>query len=254
MRSARSALLFLLVLTGLAALQACGGDTTPSASPTVAPNSGVEDRTERQFAVSGAPTVVANTFRGEIQVAEGALGVIDVQLTKVAYLPSADAARTEFANIAVSLTQDGNTVRVMVTQTASLDSRTVIRLRLAVPATTALELSNALGSIVMNDLEGAKVWAQVASGSITFSGSLSESGHSLRVTSGSIKMALPNDAAFTLDASVGTGSVKSDFTLSRTERSTTSALKGDVGIAPRTTITMSVGSGSIALISRAGGG
>lgn len=249
MRTVRSPLFALLLLTGLVTFAGCGQG---AATPTIAPNSGAEDQTAQRFAVTGAASVVADIFRGEIQVIEGEGGVVELTATKVAYLSAADAVRAEFAKIAISISQDRNAVVVRASAAAQLDPRTTVRLRLVVPAATALQLTNGFGSVV-TDVNSATLKANVMSGSIVVRGSLAEGEHSLRVTSGNIKLTLPTEASFSVDASVGLGSIKSDFMLTRTDRATTSALKGDVGPAPRTSITLTVGSGSIALLAGAGG-
>lgn len=214
-------------------------------APRVAPNSGVEETTAQHFAAPPDTRVVAGTFAGDVDVVTGAAGTVDVQVTKVTYLSTADAARRELANIDVDVAQseDGSIV-VSAKPFVRLDPRTVANVRIVVPDRMVFELTNSAGNISITGATSATVDARLTTGNLRFAGSLADGAHSFAVGSGHLDLTLPRDASFRLDAAVNTGQVRNDFGLGP---ATGNELHAIFGNAPGAAITASVGTGTIAL-------
>ena len=214
-------------------------------TPTVTPNSAVEESTAQHFAAPPDTHVLVSTFAGDLDIVAGTAGTVDVQVTKVTYVPTADAARRELANIDVGLAQaeDGSIV-VGAKALARLDPRTVANVRIVAPDRMVFELSDSVGNISIAGATSATVDARVTTGNLRFSGSLAKGAHAFAVSTGQIDLTLPKDASFMVDASVNTGSIRNDFGLGP---ATANKLKATFGNAPSATITASVGTGGVAL-------
>ena len=216
-----------------------------TATPTVVPNSGVEESTAQRFSAPPETHLLVETFGGDVEVVAGPAGIVDVQVTKVTYLSTADAARRELANIDVGLAQsEDGSILVEAKPRVRLDPRTVANVRVVAPDRMAYELTNSVGDISITGATSATVHARVTTGNLRFSGSLAKGAHSFAVTTGQIDLTLPKDASFVIDAAVNTGSIRNDFGLGRT---TANKLKAVFGNAPSAAITASVGTGGIAL-------
>lgn len=222
-----------------AALSGC------TVTPTVTPNSGVEESTVQHFAAPADTRVVVGTFAGDVDVVAGTAGTVDVQVTKVTYVSTADAARRELANVDVDITQseDGSIV-VTAKALARLDPRTVANVRVFAPDRMVFELTNSVGNITVTGATSATVDARITTGNLRFSGSLAKGAHSFAVSTGQIELTLPKDASFAIDAAVNTGSIQNGFGLGP---ATANKLKATFGNAPTATVTASVGTGAIAL-------
>ncbi len=223
-------------------------DGPPSASPTVAVDSGVEDRATRTFAVGPNVTVVAGTFAGNIEIVRGPAGTVTADVTKLAYVRDADAARRELSNVAVSLEQHDAVVRITATPSAALTPTTVAHVRIAVPMGATLDLTDTSGNISIVGVDQVTVSANARTGNITFSGALGYGQHDLHVGAGAVSVTLPSDASFAIDATVTKGSVKSQFVLARVDRESANAFIGLVGPNPQTLLQIAVDTGAIELI------
>ena len=216
-----------------------------TATPTVAPNSRVEETTAQRFAAPPETHLLVGTFAGDVEVTAGPAGIVDVQVRKVTYLSTADAARRELANVDVDLAQsEDGSILVEAKALVRLDPRTVANIRIVAPDRMLFELTNSVGNVIITGASSATVDARVTTGNLTFRGSLAKGAHSFAVTTGQIELTLPKDASFAIDAAVNTGSIRNDFGAGPASANKLNAIFGN---APGAAITASVGTGAIAL-------
>jgi hypothetical protein len=91
-----------------------------------------------------------------------------------------------------------------------------------------LKVTTISGEVVIEDASNAELDLQSTSGDISFSGALAASGSfAVNSVSGSVKLELPDDSAFTLDANTLSGELGSDFELAGEQSSR--RLNGSVG-------------------------
>jgi RNA polymerase sigma factor (sigma-70 family) len=91
----------------------------------------------------------------------------------------------------------------------------------------------------------AVVSAHTTNGSIHFSGGLADGKHAFSTTNGSIALALPADASFSVDAHTTHGKVTNEFKLKTGEGGKKTKIKGSVGDNPAATIELHTTNGNI---------
>jgi hypothetical protein len=222
--------------------------------------------TPRHFAVSATPTVVINNDIGSINVQTGGAGNnVTIQATKHAGLGN------NVNDVQVSYTQnsEANTITVNVDRTtnANFFNSPSVDFDVTVPNNAALELKTTTGGLDVSGVSGrmslqsntgsVDVRDGVLSsgstlnsntGSITFIGSISETGsYQFMTNTGSVNVTLPASSVFHIDANTDTGSITSDFPgVSVQHPNFTGAVAhGNVGSSPQATITLTTNTGSI---------
>jgi DUF4097 and DUF4098 domain-containing protein YvlB len=229
-----------------------------------------EKKEQRAFTVSAQPSVIVETFNGEIHVQAITENKVEATVTKLGSGANKEAAEADLQNVNVSFTQEGETIRIVAKRTvpktfgssgASVD--------LKVPAGSALSLTTQNGEIgiagtsreVMArssngniDIQGGKgkldlstsngtieidaaeaiVNAESTNGNVAFTGTLSKGTHSLETSNGSIDLKLPATSQFQFAASTSNGSVTSRFPGLQTKsgRAGSNRLAGLVGSGP----------------------
>ena len=228
-----------------------------------------EEVVSKSFDVSGTTRVVVETFNGSIEVTTGAGNTVKADVTKRGTGSTQAAAQDDLRNIEVTMTQDGNTVRIIARRTnqpfnmGNSGARAVAQ----VPAGAILELRTSNGHLSVNgatsdvtartsngriDVEGSQgrlrldtsngnievrsdsavVTAQTSNGQIIFAGALAQGDHSFRSSNGRITLTLPAGASFRVDADTSNGRVTSDLAVKRSGGSDEKHLSGVVGENP----------------------
>jgi DUF4097 and DUF4098 domain-containing protein YvlB len=242
-----------------------------------------EEAGTKTVAVTGTPAVVVETFNGSVEVtAASGPGSVVVAWTKRGSSPdSVEAARADLAHVEVTVASEGGTVRVVARRT---DGRAAhasgARFAVAVPRGCPLTLTSSNGRLLARGLdapvsartsngrvtveggrgalslatsngaveaggEAVVLSAESSNGSVRFSGSLADGAHSATTSNGSIEVALPAGARFTLDAKTSNGKVVCDFPLSPGGEAGRTSLRGTVGADPRSRLTLETSNGSI---------
>jgi DUF4097 and DUF4098 domain-containing protein YvlB len=94
----------------------------------------------------------------------------------------------------------------------------------------------------------AVVKANTSNGSIEFAGRLIDGEYSLETMNGAIKVALPDDATFHIDAETSNGRVDCDFDLDQSETHTKAQLRGTVGKGTGSSIKLQTMNGRIKIM------
>lgn len=118
-----------------------------------------QEQTEYGFEVGRSPDLEVDNFAGSVTIQGGEEGRIRVVAVKQA------SNRQNLQRIQVDVSRQGNTVRV-TTRTPSPLSNTNVRLEIAVPAGTRLDLNTGAGSIEVRGI-GNSVDVHTGAGSIT---------------------------------------------------------------------------------------
>jgi len=257
-----------LLIAALALAGCVGGNIT------------AEETVTQSFQTGAAPRIVVETFNGEIEVSAGSSGAVEVVAVKRGAGFSRAEAEDDLQNVEVSMTQSGDTIRIVARRTdgAFAIGNSGASIRLSVPASASLELTSSNGGLTSSsvsgdvrmdtsngrievrdgagridvetsngaiDIEaaGAVVDAGTSNGRITFSGSLAEGSQTFRTSNGAIEITLPADARFRIDASTSNGRVSSDFAVAG--EADDESLHGVVGENPAVSINASSSNGNI---------
>ena len=224
--------------------------------------------TPRHFTVSATPTVVINNDIGSIHVRSGgAESDVTIQATKHA------GPGNSVNNVQVSYDQNSaaNTITVNVDRSTNFNffNSPSVDFEVTVPSHSGLELKSNTGSIDVSGVSGqmslrsntgsvsmrdgvltSSSILQSNTGSITFNGSISQTGsYQFMTNTGSVNVTLPASSVFHVDANTGTGSITSDFPGVNVQHPnfTGAVAHGDVGSSPQATVTLKTNTGSIYL-------
>ena len=224
--------------------------------------------TPRHFTVSATPTVVINNDIGSINVQSGGTGSdVTIQATKHA------GAGNNVNDVQVSYDQNSaaNTITVNVERTTGFNffNSPSVDFVVTVPSSAALELKTNTGGLDVSGVSGrmslrsntgsvsmrdgvltASSILQSNTGSITFNGSISQTGsYQFMTNTGSINVTLPASSVFHVDATTDTGSITSDFPGVNVQHPnfTGAVAHSDVGSSPQATVTLTTNTGSIYL-------
>ena len=206
------------------------------------------ERTEsRSFSVAARPTVVVDTFNGELKVERTSENKVDAVVTKIGSGANPKAAEGDLENVKVEYFHEGDTVRIVATRTGpKIFGSSGASVALRVPAESMLSLTTRNGEIhpdgirgdiigrssngaievvggrgkldlltsngaIEVDADDAIVSAETSNGGVSFAGSLARGGHKLETSNGGIELELPTSAAFQFDARTSNGSVTNRF-------------------------------------------
>jgi hypothetical protein len=223
----------------------------------------------RTFTVSTHPQIVVTNDTGSIHVNVGsASNQVTIKTTR--WISSFGNATTDI-QVRYDQSSDANTVTVTVErpQGPSIADFSRADFDLTVPATADLRLTTNTGELWSTGVSGqmtlssntGSVTVREASlsgnsrlttntGSVTFQGAIDPHGtYVFSTNTGSVTVTLPYAAAFHVEATTDTGSITSDFSgvIVTRPTPTRSEAHGDVGNAPRATLTMTTNTGSISL-------
>jgi hypothetical protein len=250
----------------------------------IGPQVTAEEIVSQSFETGASPHIVVETFNGHLDVSAGSGGLVQVEVTKRGAGFTRADAEADLDNVEVSLTQEGQTIRVIARRTGGLFAvgNSGASIELSVPAGSSLDLHSSNGRIsslhVAGDVRidtsngdvevrggsgrldlqtsngsvdieatGAAVEARTSNGSIDFDGWLADGSHSLHTSNGRITITLPRDAQFRIDASTSNGSVWSDFAVAQSGPSRDNELRGSVGENPAVSITATSSNGRISI-------
>jgi DUF4097 and DUF4098 domain-containing protein YvlB len=218
----------------------------------------------RHFEVAANPTLILNNDTGSIHVRAGPSGnEVFIQATKHSGLWGSPNT------IRVSYTQntEANTVTVNVERQSHFFEWDRVDFDVTIPSPATLQLKTATGSIDVRGVSGEMVLlcnsgsieasdgtvsgqTQLVThtGSVTFTGAIDRSGsYRFETTSGSVKVTLPSESVFHVEASAMTGSIHTNFPGVTVQHRHTA---GDVGSSPQETISLRTVTGSIKLYQR----
>ncbi|MCE9620594.1 MAG: DUF4097 domain-containing protein [Planctomycetes bacterium] len=107
-----------------------------------------------------------------------------------------------------------------------------------------LETSNGAINITADNVD---VSARSSNGAINFKGSLAAGEQTFRTGNSSIKLTLPEGAAFSFDAQTSNGKINSDFKVTASGNFNDTSLQGTVGENPQAKIVLHTSNGNISL-------
>lgn len=227
-------------------------------------------QSSQTFAVTGTPRVVAHLVDGSITVKTGSPGAVTVDITTHATdLSPADVQR-DLSQLAVTPTQNGNTISLISTTGGSASPITQLStdVVITVPPSADLDLIITTGTVEIADVQGT-ISASISSGDFTAQGIKLSDGSDIAVTAGTATingalapgasatvsvdtgaatLTLPPATACHVDATVDTGSIDvSGWTIPVTQNGAGARASGDLGAHPGGTLTLRVGAGTIVL-------
>lgn len=243
-----------------------------------------EETLSESYEVSASPRIIVETFNGEIDVTGSPDTQVNVYAVKRGSGATAADAEADLKNVEVSLTQEGDTIRVIARRTdnAFTLNNSGAEFRLDVPTGASLELRTSNGAITVEGVTGgvfadtsngaldvsggrgrldlhtsngairieaeeASVNAGTSNGRVTFNGGLVEGEHTFDTSNGSIEIRLPAGARFRIDARTSNGKVSSEFPLTTIRSQSDDELRGEVGENPAVSIRAGTSNGSIQL-------
>lgn len=240
------------------------------------------DKVARSFDVPAAPKVVVETFNGPIRLERGNSSKVEVEVVKTAGGADEAAAQAALAGIDVQITREGDTIRVVARRPAGVS---MINLRAAVtmrvPAATGASLETSNGEVKVQGVEGpikahshngaielkgatgaldlrttngrvaceatdAVVTAETSNGAIDFRGTLAAGGSTFETANGAVRVKLPADASFALDAKTSNGKVEApDFGLRPGKGPRSKHLVATVGEDPKVRLKIRTSNGGV---------
>jgi hypothetical protein len=271
-------LAFLAVLGGGMMLRSAGVSI-----PQVAATS-VEDEIQRSFTVPEHPKVVVEMFNGSIDVVRGQTGQVHSLVTRRVSGPDREQAEKDLQKISVTMTQEGDTVTVRArTMGPARLHNAGAKAKLTVPDGTIVRIATSNGPLRVEGVEGpvdartsnglvdvksatgrvslsssngpirceasdAIVIAETSNGPIDFHGLLA-SGQSTFVTSnGPVKVKLPSQLAFHVDAKTSNGKISTDFDFDENTKSKGRALVASVGKEPKVNVKIRTSNGGVRIL------
>jgi hypothetical protein len=132
----------------------------------------VTDTITRGYTVGPTPSVIVHNTFGSIHVVTGDDASVALTATRHARGITSDARQSDLDVIAITCTQDGNTVRIdaKVTEpTVALARQLWAELRITVPAATTLDLKAEAGNVEVASVRGA-LTARVDAGNLELKG------------------------------------------------------------------------------------
>jgi hypothetical protein len=164
----RKTLYLTALLLVVVSLSACGANIR--LNPFTA-----EETVTQSFTTAGAPRLVVEMFNGSIDVATGSDNTVQVDVVKRGGGMSQAAAQDDLKNVEVTMTQDGDTIRVVAKRADQpVDfGNTGASAKLRVPNGAILDLRSSNGPVTTSGPVG-DVKAQTSNGPITARGSLGQ--------------------------------------------------------------------------------
>ena len=199
------------------------------------------------FSVSEEPVIAIDAFDGPIEVTRGTSGRVEVSVIKEASAKDQMRADAELRQVTVTSTGDDKKVTVTATRGSGQKlGESWVKVKVAAPADSSLQLRTANGEIRVGQVEGAiaahtsngaikvneargqldldttngritidgedvVVNAKTQSGGINFNGSLGEGESLFETTNGGVDVELPSDQSFRIDAKTNRGRIRNEF-------------------------------------------
>jgi len=240
-----------------------------------------EERGSQTVDAPTAPRVVVESFNGEIEVRAGSEGEVEADWVKRGSGDSQAAAQDDLNNVEVTVTREGDAVRIIARRTDSRPANNSgASFEVRVPANAVLDLRTSNGGITVDGITGevradtsngkvrvdgatgrvdlsssngeidvtatnAAVTVRTSNGAIRFEGSLADGDHTFSTSNGRIVLTLPSDARFRVDARTSNGEVMTDFPVTVSGKIEKDALNGTVGENPAVSLRLESSNGSI---------
>jgi DUF4097 and DUF4098 domain-containing protein YvlB len=241
----------------------------------------VREVVKKSFRTGAAPGLSVETFNGSIEVTAGTGNTIAVEVTKQAHGKTEDEAQAELKNLDVTMTQDGDAVRVNAKRRERHpEANSGASAKIQVPPGAVLELKTYNGGVTVSggggaveigtsngairvrehtgklnlrtsngaiDIrsEKAAVTAKTSNGGVTFAGSLAAGDQIFHTSNGNITLSLPRGASFRIDADTSHGRVSSTFPVHGEQERKKNQLHGKVGDDPKFSLKLHTSNGSI---------
>ena len=268
---------FMLTLT-LVALAPSAGCNVLDLAPLVNAKATVAET----FETGAAPQIIVETFNGSIDISNGKEDEVIVEVTKHAGGINQQAAEAALDEVEVSLVQKDNTIHVTARNSSPMHGNRGAAVVIAAPKGARLRLASSNGAVVCEGIKGsieantsngkleivdatgslelttsngpieveatdAVVEAKTSNGRIQFTGTLAAGDQTFRTSNGPIKLALPADSQFKLDASTSNGNATCEFPIETSGKSRRTRLKGTVGDAPSSSLSVVTSNGPITI-------
>jgi len=244
----------------------------------------VEEELTKAFVVEGAPRLIAETFNGSIEVTRGESDKVECVVVRSANGRDQKEAEAALSRVNVSMSKVGDTVRVVARRPEGLNwGHFGATVRVRVPEGSKLKLTTTNGKIRAEGIDGpvdarasngtvnvkgaqgalslvssngaiqcdandAMLKAETTNGPVEFRGSLAEGTHSIRSSNGRVRLKLPAQLAFQIDAKTSNGKISTEFDVKKESGSRSKHLVGAVGDDPKVKIAVSTSNASISLV------
>ena len=204
----------------------------------------IEEKSHEAVNVNHPSRVIIETFNGNIEVVTGADDKVAVEVTKYIGAGQAEALKT----IQFSISQDAQTVNVKALWPADAPTNLNLigtDLKVSVPAGSPVQAVVGNGNITYRSTPGEGDYGfKVGNGDNIYNAALGAGRYDLGVGNGSIGLQLPAETPFSINATVGNGSIANDYPVTDTAADERT-LKGTVGSHPQASIIARVGNGNI---------
>lgn len=240
-----------------------------------------DDKVEKDFQTTAAPTVIIETFNGNISVQGNNSSDVHVEITRRGSGMSDAEARADLENILVETQQDGNTIHITIRRSDMRSGNSGASVEVRLPGNANLELASSNGSITVEDVQGsarmassngnltvtggsgtlnmdtsngrieidaenASVNANTSNGNISFSGSLANGVNTFNSSNARIELTLSAASSFTLNATTSNGNITSGFAVTGGSQGD-NYLNGSVGTDPQIQVNITTSNGNISI-------
>ncbi|MBN1201694.1 MAG: DUF4097 family beta strand repeat protein [Anaerolineae bacterium] len=150
---------------------------------------------------------------GDIEIRTGAADdQVIVEYTKTAYAFNKGSARDELDKINVDITSSGQTITIQVEQDSNEDTflfrANEVNMTITIPSDAEITVENNVGQITLEGVHARALDLQTNTGSITFEGSLRQTGdYNIRTNVGDVTLRLPDGTYIEVDAETDVGEV-----------------------------------------------
>jgi len=225
-----------------------------------------------QYRVEVPATLVVTNEVGRVTVRTGDVGAVTVRAEYKARALNTSAATRLLDSVNYGASSGSNRVEITVDLPSTMVNASLsVDLDITVPRDTSLEVRNNVGEIRVTGVTGTlqlrgdvgEVTArdvvltgpsevQTSVGDVDFAGALPAFGE-VRITSqvGRVRVTLPAESQFRLDASTGVGGIDCEFPLQDREedddRGPANELRGRVGVDPAVSLYLRAGTGEVSL-------
>lgn len=229
----------------------------------------------QEFSVRPHSKLAVENEVGDIVVRVGSGDLITIEATKHARAANQDRALSVLDRIEIDTSSNGETTNIKVDLPNNLGAGGAsVDFVITAPAQTRLEINNQVGDVEVQGLEermdvrvdvgdidlssvtladDSELKSDV--GDVQFAGILPDSGEvEFQSDVGDIRLWLPSNSSFYLEADTSVGSIDTDFPIDVDDSGSTfspgAKLEGSVGVDPETTLKLHTGTGSIVIRQR----
>lgn len=240
----------------------------------------LHDEIERSFDVQPGTTVEVETTNGSIRVEAGPSGKVDCKAERHASAPDPEMAKAALTGLVPEMVQEGNVIRLKIKKADWFRPgwEGGANLVVMVPSDTVVKASSENGPIEARGLDAgfsgrskngpifvrdgrgaisaettngpieceateARVLLQTSNGPIEFRGDLADGESKIESSNAGVKVKLPDDQKFRIDAKTSNGKIQTDFEIEGESKK--NKLVGSRGDSPSTQLVIHTSNGEV---------